>query len=114
MAIVNEYDTGKTILKFFPYQGAACVVPQSLGTDVDGKKIVKAGTPIPSNDAKALGLLLADVDVTEGDAAGTYVYEGVIDPDKLTANGVTVADAAKTALPRVTFYGEAHGTTATA
>ena len=37
-------------------------------------KIAKAGTPYPSNDAECLGYLLEDVDVTQGDAPGTYVF----------------------------------------
>ena len=103
--ITKEYGTEKGILKFFPYQGAACLVSATgVTADANGNKIVKAGTPFPANDATCLGLLLHDVDVTQGDAPGTYVYEGVIDTAKLTANGITVAAAAKSAIPRVTFY----------
>ena len=99
----------KGILKFFPYQGAACLVPASgVEADANGKKIVKAGTPFPSNDGECLGYLLHSVDVTQGDAPGTYVYEGVIDEAKVTENGITVSDAAKAATPRVTFYGTAY------
>ena len=110
--IVHEYGQEKTILKFFPYEGAACVVPQSMGTVVDGRKIVKAGTPFPSNDGDCVGFMLADVDVTQGDAAGTYVYEGVLDPDKLTENGIEIANAAQKAVPRVTIYNTPYTTTA--
>ena len=106
--IVHEYGQKKTILKFFPYKGAACLVPQSMGTVVDGKKIVKAGTPFPSNDDKALGVMLHDVDVTQGDAAGTYVYEGVIDPDKLQEKNVTIELSAQKAMPNVQIYGKAY------
>lgn len=107
--IVHEYDQAKTILKFFPYQGAACVVSATgVLPDANGNKIVKAGTPYPSNDANALGVLLMDVDVTQGDAPGTYVYEGTIDPAKLTANGITIDDAAKSAMPNVRIFGEAY------
>lgn len=107
--IVKEFGQEKTILKFFDYKGAACVVPATgVSADADGKKIVKAGTPFPSNDASCLGYLLHDVDVTQGDAAGTYVYEGILDGAKITANGITVSAAAKTATPKVTFYGEAY------
>lgn len=104
--IVRDFTQSKGILKYFPYEGAACVVPQSMvsAADENGQKIVKAGTPYPSNDAKCLGYLLEDVDVTMGDAPGTYVYQGSIDKAKVTANGVTVADEAKTATPRVTFF----------
>jgi len=99
--ITHEYGQEKTILKFFPYEGAACVVPATMGTN----GVVKAGTPFPSNDSKALGVLLHDVDVSEGDAAGTYVYQGVLDPDKLTENGITISADAFKAMPRVSIYG---------
>lgn len=103
--IEREFGHGKTILKYFDYKGAACVVPSS-GVDADdtGKKIVKAGTPFPSNDASCKGYLLHDVDVTQGDAPGTYIYEGSIDNKKLTDAGVTVSELAKAATPRVTFF----------
>ena len=45
-----------------------------------------------------------DVDVTHGDAPGTYIYEGSIDNKKLTATGVNVGELAKAATPRVTFF----------
>lgn len=103
--IEREFTQGKTILKYFDYKGAVCVVPASgVEADANGKKIVKAGTPFPSNDAKCKGYLLDDVDVTQGDAPGTYIYEGSIDSSKLKAAGVTVSAEAKTATPRVTFF----------
>jgi hypothetical protein len=108
--IKNEYNANKTILKFFPYQGAACLVPATgVQADANGKKIVKAGTPFPANDATCLGYLLEDVDVTQGDAPGTYVYEGVLDPVKLVANGVSISDAAAAKTPRVTIYETVYG-----
>lgn len=103
--IVKEVGQEKTILKYFDYKGAACVVSASgVAADANGNKIVKAGTPYPSNDGECKGYLLHDVDVTQGDAPGTYIYEGSIDSKKLTEKGVTVASAAKTATPRVTFF----------
>lgn len=103
--IEREFTQGKTILKYFDYKGAVCVVPASgVEAGANGKKIVKAGTPFPSNDAKCKGYLLDDVDVTQGDAPGTYIYEGSIDSSKLKAAGVTVSAEAKTATPRVTFF----------
>ena len=106
--IVHEYGQDKTILKFFDYKGAACVVPESMGVETDGKKIVVAGTPFPSDDENALGVLLHTVDVTQGDAAGTYVYKGILDPAKLEENGVTISNAAKQAMPNVQIYGETY------
>lgn len=105
--IVHEYGQAKGILKFFPYEGAACVVPQSMvaTADENGYKIVKAGTPYPSNDKECLGYLLHDVDVTKGDAPGTYVYEGTIDLEKVKGLSPAISDEARKATPRVTFFG---------
>lgn len=103
--IVKEFGQEKTILKYFDYKGAACVVKESgVSADENGNKIVKAGTPWPSNDVNCKGFLLHDVDVTQGDAPGTYIYEGSIDAAKVAENGVEVVEAAKTAVPRVTFF----------
>ena len=105
--IVNEYGQDKGILKFFPYEGAVCVIPSNFAQAVteNGHKIVKAGTPYPSNDNKCLGYLLHTVDITQGSAPATYVYQGTIDTAKLTENGIEVQATAKSATPRVTFFG---------
>lgn len=105
--IERDFTQSKGILKFFPYEGAACIVPQSMVSvaDANGRKIVPAGTPFPSNDNKCLGYLLEDVDVTQGDAPGTYVYQGTIDWEKVKSLSSTIADAARKVTPRVTFYG---------
>ena len=100
--ITNEYGLEKTVLKHFPYLGAACLVPTTMATTID--PIVPAGTPFPSNDGDCVGLLLHDVDTSNGDAPGTYVYEGDIDNAKLTERGITVGSSAKAAIPRVTFF----------
>ena len=103
--IEKEFTQGKTILKYFDYKGAACVVSEAgVAADANGKKIVKAGTPFPANDSTCKGYLLHDVDVTQGDAPGTYIFEGSIDNKKLTETEVTVSAEAKAATPRVTFF----------
>ena len=103
--ITRDFTQSKGILKFFPYEGAACVVAQlGVVADANGRKIVKGGTPFPSNDESCVGYLLNDVDVTMGDAPGTYVYAGDIDNAKLAKNGVTVEETAKAKTPRVTFF----------
>lgn len=102
--ITRDFTQSKGILKFFPYEGAACIVEQSsVSAGTDGRKVVPAGTPYPSNDAKCVGYLLEDVDVTMGDAPGTYVYQGTIDWEKVKS--LTISDEARKATPRVTFYG---------
>lgn len=103
--IVRDFTQGKGILKFFPYEGAACLVTQSMVSEADenGHKIVPAGTPFPANDDTCTGYLLEPVDVTQGDAPGTRVYQGTIDWEKVKS--LSIADAARKATPRVTFYG---------
>lgn len=64
-------------------------------TRADGAKYVKMGTPYPSNDAEAVGIVYEDVDVTTGDMPGSVVTKGVVYEDKLP---VELANAAKTAL----------------
>lgn len=103
---VKEQTYGQSlgILKFFPYQAKKALIAESgVSPDADGNKIVKAGTPYPSNDANCEGYLLYDVDVTRGDAVGAVVFEGTIDNAKLEASGISVSDNAKGATPRVTF-----------
>lgn len=101
----REFGQPIEILKFNDFKGAPCTVPATgIVADANGLKIVKAGTPYPANDATCKGILLHDVDVTNGDAPGTYIFEGSINTAKLTANGITVADTAKAVIPRVTFF----------
>lgn len=75
-------------------------VPQSKGQLIEGRKIVKAGTILPENNATAKGILLYDVDVTTGDSVGSLLEDGFVLKDRLPA----VPDsAAITALKRITF-----------
>ena len=86
----------------------------------EGKKIVKAGTPIagsltnrdvPFTVAKdtngasnAVGILEHDVDVTGGNANGSCIVFGFIDVDKLDASTVALlTDAAKKKLVGIQF-----------
>lgn len=61
--------------------------------------VVKAGTIIPTNDAKALGVLLTDVVLAEN-PNGTIVIHGFIEKGKLP---VAPAAEAITALKGITF-----------
>lgn len=45
--------------------------------------IIKAGTIYPSNDDKAIGVVLQDYDVTESDASMAIVLHGFIRVDRL-------------------------------
>ncbi len=49
----------------------------------EGKKIVRAGTILPKNDATAKGILYYDVDVTYGPQPGSLIEEAYILKDRL-------------------------------
>ena len=51
---------------------------EGLATLVDGRYVVKAGTIYPANDATAIGVVLNDYDVTDGDAMMAVVIHGFI------------------------------------
>ena len=95
----------------------------SVGIKVDdanyvtenGRKIVKAGTPLSGNleargtafvkavtssgSSNAVGILLHDVDVTDGDANGTLLIWGFVDLNKLdTATTALITTEVKPAL----------------
>ena len=69
----------------------------------DGRRIIKAGTIYPSNDANAEGVILHNTEVAHADSPGTIVIHGFIDNKKLVQNGVTVSAAAKEALKLIDF-----------
>lgn len=102
------------ILKFNDFKGKACMVSDTgIQTDATGHKIVKAGTPINKNGEKAtttegksdvVGILLHDTDVSYGSQPGTYIFEGSVDMKALAKNQITIDDAIKDALPRITFF----------
>lgn len=83
----------------------------------DGKKIVKAGTPLAGNieardtaftvagaEATPCGILLHDVDVTEGTANAQFVIFGFVDSTKLEASVTEMlTPAMKAKLPKITF-----------
>lgn len=72
----------------------------SLAVTENGRKIVKAGTLYPANDATAIGVVFRDLDVTDGDKNGAVILHGYIKTDKLpnapTANAIA-------ALNQITF-----------
>ena len=61
----------------------------------NGRTIVPMGAVIPANGATAKGILYEDIDVTDGDAAGSIVTRGVVYGDRLPA---TLDSDAATAL----------------
>ncbi len=88
------------------FVGIPCMVSSTgITPDSEGKKIVKAGTILPQNDATAKGVLLTDIDVTNGDCSGTIIIHGFIDNAKLVKNGITVSAEAVSALKMIDFIG---------
>ncbi len=56
-----------------------------LATLVDGRYVVKAGTIYPANNETAIGVVLNDYDVTDGDAMMAVVIHGFIKKEALPA-----------------------------
>lgn len=100
----SDYTTSKQILVFPDhYVGLAhrFVKQDPVATQVDGRYIIKAGTIYPANDQTAIGVVMNDYDVTNGDITGTILVHGFIKtaalPEIPTAN-------AKGALKQITFF----------
>lgn len=109
---------GKSILvaDSLAFSLGAVIGNTSVTAGADGRKIVKAGTPLTGDilkrntaftvgtSANAVALLLHDVDVTAGNANGTILISGYVDYDKLEADVqalITAEVAAK--LTKITF-----------
>ena len=97
------------ILKRKPFEAISMTLDfTSVGTKLaNGKKVVKAGTPIGStgvadNTGTVVGILLHDV--TEDRPQGTLLKKAYIKTEVAkTHSGVTIDQAVKTALPMVVF-----------
>lgn len=86
-----------------------------VSADSEGKKIVKAGTPVTGNlearttawkvsASDAVGVVLHDVDVTAGNENATVLIFGFVDLNKVDSGVVASIGEAKTALAgKVTF-----------
>lgn len=118
--IQTEFGTAIDILfNLDPYTARPIMVESDdVEADANGRKIVKAGTPLDkdgklANDASARYILLKDVDVTYGDAAGAGVYRGTLNLAKINKN-LTVdeeepfelSEAAQVALKGIIFMSD--------
>lgn len=93
------------------------VVSNAKAVDENGKKIVKAGTPlvgsldarntaftVATSAANVQGILLHDVDVTKGNGNGTLLIFGFVNADKIdTATKALLTSEVKAAIPQVKF-----------
>ncbi len=65
-------------------------IPESMGVADGTRKIVPAGTPFPSNDASAVGIVFTDTDVTDGPRAGSVMVAGRVLKERLTVDAAAV------------------------
>lgn len=115
----TSYGTEKTILiaPELAFTIPVQVTNTGITADANGKKIIKAGTPIGgstnvlenrntvlvvANGSTAQGVILHDVDVTAGQENATMVVAGFVDLNKIAVADQPVADA-KAALTKITF-----------
>lgn len=111
----TEYGTSIDILFNLDPYTARPIKVSDTGVEADiktGKKIVKAGSILSKdgtivNDGTARYVLLKDIDVTYGPAAGAGVYRGTLNKDKIETNtSVTISDAAMLALKGIIFMSD--------
>ena len=112
---VTSATTRKTILVAEEMAVAfSCKVSDSGVSTSDGKKVVKAGTPlardltaretaftVAADGAGAIGLLLHDVDVTSGTKNAQVLVFGFVDISKLESDVASMVQAAE--LPKITL-----------
>lgn len=95
------------------------VVSNAKFVEEGGKKLVKAGTPmvgnldarttaftvVESSDAnKVQGVLLHDVDVTNGNANGTLLISGFVNTNRIdSTTKAMISETVKAAIPTVKF-----------
>lgn len=123
-----NYNFEKTVLDMhsFYYTLPCQVTNTGLTADSNGKKIIKAGTPvggdtdallnrdtavlIATNDAtngpKTQGVVIHDVDVTAGQTTATVAFAGVIDMAKMDS---TFALDSKVTFPHDIIYMKGRG-----
>jgi len=72
----------------------------ALAVTVGTRKIVKAGTVFPANDATAIGVVFTDLDVTDGDGNVSVIIHGFV---KKSALPVAVNALALPVLSQISF-----------
>lgn len=121
MAVANsitekEFGNDKQILiaPELAFTIGALVGNSGVDANSEGKKIIKAGTPVGGSTSvltnrqtvltiggTAQGVVLHDVDVTAGDTNATLVLEGTIDALKLDSATVTAIQSAAANIPNI-------------
>lgn len=121
MAVANsitekEFGNDKQILiaPELAFTIGALVGNSGVDANSEGKKIIKAGTPVGGSTSvltnrqtvltvggTAQGVVLHDVDVTAGDTNATLVLEGTVDALKLDSATVTAIQSAAANIPNI-------------
>ena len=114
--VTNSYANKVEILQFpDDYVARAQFFDEqsTLAVKENGRYIIKAGTPFPSNDSNCTGIVFNDLDVTDGDENGAVLVRGHINTAKAEANfGGTYTANCKTALKSAIFFYPLGGTVA--
>lgn len=120
------YRNSITVADDLAFSVGAVIGNTGISADSNGKKIVKAGTPLygdllarntafvkatttpgeggAADTSNAVAIALKDVDVTAGNANGTILIFGFVDLEKIdSTTAELITDAVKTALPKITF-----------
>lgn len=109
--------TRKTILvDEFNSTALSCMVSNTGVSEENGRKLIKAGTPVAgdlqnrqtpftvaADGTDAVGVILHDVDVTKGTANSQVVIFGFIDVSKLDDSVVPMVTAAADKLKMIQF-----------
>lgn len=115
-------DTTQILIDPSNYFAMGIVVDDTCGVadSTTGRKIAKAGTPVTGNlDARttaftpavtttgtsnAVGILLHDVDLTQGDNNGAILLFGFVNTNRIDATTkAKITNEVKTALNKITF-----------
>ncbi len=115
-SVTNTYTSKKVILQFpddYVARPQFFDEQSSLAKKENGRYIIKAGTPFPTNDASCTGIVLNDLDVTDGDANGAVLVRGHINTAKAEDNaGITYSTTCINALKGAIFFYPLGGTVA--
>lgn len=111
-------DTEQILIDPMNYFAMGIVVDDSCGVlnSATGKKIAKAGTPVkgnldtrgtaftPAGTNDAVGILLHDVDVTQGDNNGALLIFGFVNTNRIDeTTRAKITSSVKTTLNKITF-----------
>ena len=114
--VTNEYANKVEILQFpddYVARPQFFDEQSKLAKKENGRYIIKAGTPFPSNDANCTGIVLNDLDVTDGDENGAVLVRGHINTERAESNfGGTYTTNCKNALKNAIFFYPLGGTVA--